>query len=187
MTSKEYLRDDALSGHVTITAIIDGEKPIIRTDKTWFYPQGGGQKADRGRIGSCNVLHVAHNETDVDHYVDSLHGLEVGQVCPFEIDCNWRELNRIYHTAGHLIANVVESHMPGVTAISGHQWPGEARVEFEGQVDQPLIQPEKLTEIITDDLRTGLQVLMLGDPFTNRSMQIGSYTAIPCGGTHVHN
>lgn len=186
MTIKEYLIDDALTGQTTITAVFPGDKPIIRTGSTWFYPQGGGQKADQGRIGPCLVLHVTHNGNEVDHYVDSVHALEVGQVYAFSIDGSRRELNRVYHTAGHLIANIIERHYP-LKAIAGHQWPGEARVEFEGDVGKDPVLADALSELIAADLAAGLQVSMEGDPATDRLIRIGDYPAIPCGGTHVRN
>ena len=61
MTNKRYLAEPAsYSGEATVTAILQGELPIVRLSETLFHPQGGGQKADRGTIGSASVTDVAH-------------------------------------------------------------------------------------------------------------------------------
>lgn len=46
-----------------------------------------------------------------------------------------RLLNSRYHTAGHLLGNIVELEYPSLKAIKGHAFPGEA-VEFV-ETDSP--------------------------------------------------
>lgn len=185
-TVRKYLIEQFFSGETKITEIILDPKPIIRTEETYFHPQGGGQKSDRGCIGSSHVIHVMHNGPFVDHYVDSVEGLTIGQTYPYSIDTEWRKLNSTYHTAGHLIASLIDSKKIGLTAVSGHQWPGEARVEFsieEGAVCP--LTPEKLTEELLNICKSKLSVNINGDPFKNREIQIGDFPGIPCGGTHL--
>jgi alanyl-tRNA synthetase len=186
MTLKRYLTHTQLSGTAVVTEVIPGERPVLRLRETWFHPQGGGQKADRGFIGPAQVVHVAHNGAHVDHFVDSIDGLEVGREYAYSIDAYWRRLNSVYHTAGHLIASVAESVYPDLKAVSGHQWPGEARVEFESI--SPLgseIQTEELQARLEGALSERLSVKIEGDPFASRHIVIGAYPGIPCGGTHV--
>ena len=99
--------------------------------ETLFHPQGGGQKADRGTIGGRAVTHVAHADGgEVNHYLDSTDGLSVGDAVEIAVDAEWRQLNARWHTAGHLIAAVVEKLFPTLQGVAGHHWPGEGRVEF---------------------------------------------------------
>jgi alanyl-tRNA synthetase len=101
MTVKRYLCDPiTLSGIVTVTEIVAADRPIVHLAETWFHPQGGGQKADRGKIGSMIVTHVAHNAGDVDHFVSDVSSVRVGDELAFEIDPDWRRLNAAYHTSG---------------------------------------------------------------------------------------
>lgn len=188
-TSKNYLRDQSTRGVVQIVEVIPGEKPIVRLAETWFHPQGGGQKADRGSIGAAQVIHVAHNGGLVDHFVDSIEGLTAGQEVPFEIDLPWRRINAVYHTSGHLIAGVVESLCPGWNAISGHQWPGEARVEFSSPTgfEGATIDAAMVGDALREAIARALAVRVVGDPFHSREIMIGEYKAIPCGGTHVES
>ncbi|SOE97670.1 Ser-tRNA(Ala) deacylase AlaX (editing enzyme) [Burkholderia sp. D7] len=186
MTRKLYLADPQIySGTAIITDIIPGERPTLRLDQTWFHPQGGGQKADRGRIGESSVLHVSHNSDSVDHLVDSVRGLEEGMTVELEIDRPWRLLNARYHTAGHLLACVVESLAPSMQAVSGHQWPGEGRVEFTVGDGSVPVQVDELNRRIAEDIAADFGVCVLGDPYSTRMIRIGDYPAIACGGTHV--
>jgi len=187
MTQKQYLADSTtLCGTVTVTEIIlGGERPIVRTDSSWFHPQGGGQKADRGTLGASNVLHVVHNGGDTDHYVDSVAELAPNSRYSFSIDPAWRMLNAAYHTAGHLIANLVEANFAGVSAVSGHQWPGEARVQFEGELPAPEKLGTLLPGYIREALNSKARICIIGDPYSGRTIKIGDFPVIPCGGTHL--
>lgn len=190
MTVKRYLAEpQKTSGTVTVTALIEGDKPVVRLAETWFHAQGGGQKADIGTIGPVHVLNVQHAEekTTVDHVVDTLAGLEVGQSYPFQVDEAARQLNAVYHTAAHLIAAVAEEKFPQIRAVSGHQWPGEARVEFEGTFDEAVINDLQtyLSSALPEALAADWPCTMVGDPYSDRALQIAETPAVPCGGTHV--
>lgn len=187
VTRKAYLEQADTTGNVTVTELIAGDHPIVRVAETWFHPQGGGQKSDRGTIGPARVLHVAHNGGVVDHVVDSLAGLSVGRTYGFAVDAAWRRLNSVYHSAGHLIAGSLERLQPGLTAVSGHQWPGEARVEFEGQPEVSSLDglAKELSRHLEEILSRSIEVRVMGDPYTSRAIQIGDFPPIPCGGTHV--
>ena len=188
MTRKMYLTEPhTYSGSAKITAIISGERPAIRLDQTWFHPQGGGQKADRGRIGTSFVLHVAHSEDSVDHVVDSVAGLESGMIVQMEIDQPWRALNARYHTAGHLIACVIEELVPSFKAVSGHQWPGEGRVEFDATGVDVAVCLDAVNDRIQRDIQADLPVMIEGEPHSDRKIRIGEYSPISCGGTHIHS
>lgn len=187
MTIKRYLIDASLTGRVTVTAIAEGESPSVRFAETWFHPQGGGQKADRGSVGPARVIAVRHAEGgEVDHFVDSTSGLQIGSSYPFAIDADWRATNARYHSAGHLIAGAGEEMFPGVRAVNGHQWPGEARVEFDGvELDRIVAGLSQLEVAVNDVISGGGGVSLRGDPFSDRQVQIGSFSPIPCGGTHA--
>ncbi|BCQ29259.1 alanyl-tRNA editing protein (plasmid) [Caballeronia sp. NK8] len=188
MTRKLYLAEPhTYSGTAIITAIIPGERPTLCLDQTWFHPQGGGQKADRGRIGASSVLHVSHNADSVDHLVDSVTGLKEGMTVALDIDRSWRMLNASYHTAGHLIACVVEALVPSLHAVSGHQWPGEGRVEFSLGDQTADVPMDEVNSRIAQDIQCDLPVSLHGDPYRDRCIRIGDYPPIACGGTHVRS
>jgi alanyl-tRNA synthetase len=47
------------------------------------------------------------------------------------------------------------------------------------------LQAEEINARLAADLTAALAVTIVGDPFQKRSIQIGHYPPIPCGGTHV--
>ncbi|WP_033137374.1 hypothetical protein, partial [Aeromonas finlandensis] len=152
---------------------------------TIFHPQGGGQKADCGLIGNSRVHHVAHHAGGVDHYVDSLNGLVVGQLVSLRVEPIQRELHSAWHTAGHLVAAVVEHLYPGLIAVAGHQWPGEGRVEFQTKAETVVPDASRINNQLADDINAGLMVHMSVMENEIRTIQIGDYPKVPCGGTHL--
>jgi alanyl-tRNA synthetase len=188
MTHKQYLASPDLTGITTITKIgnDDEGKAYVCLKETLFHAQGGGQKADRGTISGLAVTHVAHIDGEVNHYVESIAHLEVGMIVEIAIDPEWRQLNAKSHTAGHVIAAIGDSILPGLKAIGGHHWIGESRVEFQGtsslSSDEILAT---LTGAVDRAVADNLPVKVVGDPFASRQVQIGSFPAVPCGGTHL--
>lgn len=172
-----------------VTELIPGEQPIARFKETWFHPQGGGQKGDRGLIASIPVLDVRPGSaTAIDHLVTRLDGLEVGGVYPFVVDADWRRLNSTFHTAAHLLVGVCERLFPGVAVAGGHQWPGEARVDFTGEgLERVIARSGELELVVRNEIANHLPVAIVGDPHADRACRIGDYPPIACSGTHVSN
>jgi alanyl-tRNA synthetase len=186
MTHKDYLAEpQRLAGVATVLEVMAASPAIVRLDRTLFHAQGGGQKADRGRIGAARVTHVMHNGDIVDHQVEDLAGLEPGHAVELQVDADWRALNAAMHTAGHLLAGVVERLYPGLKAVAGHQWPGEGRVEFVGELRAEEISIDAINTALAADIADDLPVQVVGDPYSQRAIRIGTYSPIPCGGTHV--
>lgn len=177
-------------------------------NQSLFYPQGGGRPADQGEIIAVNASYELFDVRNVDgevrHYVtvnDTLIN-PLGDVT-VKIDKNRRILNSKYHAAGHLIVAVIEKENPELKAIKGHQFPGEAYVEFDGVVNnvddfisrmnprvsecmatQAIVKTEELSP---DDAAAIVQDLPYELP-KNKSLRvchIAGFSPVPCGGTHV--
>jgi alanyl-tRNA synthetase len=187
MTYKRYLFEAALGGAAVVTAVSDGPRPYVRLNQTWFHPQGGGQKGDRGSISGKVVVSVTHDDADeINHYVEDTSGLYVGREVIVEVDAQWRSVNAKLHTGGHLIAAIAESLFPSLKAVGGHHWPGEARVEFTAS-EFPYLDEMKgaLVAEVARAVRADSQVKVVFGDDSSRSIQIGDYAPVPCGGTHV--
>jgi alanyl-tRNA synthetase len=187
LTIRRYLAEPTLSGTVEVVDIIRADKLVLRLAETWFHVQGGGQQSDQGKIGSVDVIDVKPCAGGVvDHVVSSLDGIEVGQTYAFTIDEARRLLNTRLHSAGHLLAGVVESEFEGVKAAGGHHWPGEGRVDFELDPASAFDgSAAAIAEAVQRTIEGHLPITVEGDPFVNRICRIGSFRAIPCGGTHL--
>jgi alanyl-tRNA synthetase len=188
MTKKLYLHEGApLQGEVRIIGInTSGSHPIIRVDRTLFHPKGGGQLAYRGLIGSARVVDVRHAESgEVDHFVDSVDGLNVNDIVTISVDAEHRHANTRLHTAGHLIAGVMATPFREFVPVGAHHYPGECRVEFKGAATSLDRLRDELPKLVIDTIALDFPVAVLGEPEVNRSIQIGAFPAISCGGTHL--
>lgn len=197
MTEKTYLNYSAMepASLNTITQIshIDRKEGYLLLNKTIFHPQGGGQKSDSGTIATSEdimtVTMVTHTqEGDVKHFGEIPPSFEVGHRVNLQIDPIKRNENAAYHTGGHLLACIAEQCCPQLKAVKGHHWPGEAKVEFD------ITGPEALDkEQLLENLRHATQEAILADlpVFIEqqdngmRYIRIGTFGAVPCGGTHL--
>jgi Ser-tRNA(Ala) deacylase AlaX len=187
VTAKRYLASADLTGTATVANVGDDGRPFVRLSETLFHPQGGGQKADRGTVGGRTITHVAHADGgEVNHYLDSTDGLSVGDSVELAVDVEWRRLNARWHTAGHLIAAVVEELFPNLQGVAGHHWPGEGRVEFApGDGASAEEVAAKLPDALAEAVRADLPVRVIGDPFASREVVVGDSRPVGCGGTHL--
>jgi hypothetical protein len=75
-----------------------------------------------------------------------------------------------------------------IDPTGAHHRQGESRVEF---TSDNLPTPESieiyLTVALQKSIENDLPVAILGSPTTSRSIQIGTFSAVPCGGTHLQN
>lgn len=108
------------------------------------------------------------------------------------INSERRLLNSRYHTAAHLIANIEEFLYPKLKAIKSHSFPNQAYVEFEGieMVDDISFRAAVYAAITENHtIAVSQQNSDIACPSfsgdKNRTIQIGSMSAIPCGGTHL--
>jgi alanyl-tRNA synthetase len=187
----------------------DAKGVYLVFNQSLFYPQGGGQPADQGKIITANTCYEVFDVRNVDgeirHYIignsTPIHPVDAVTI---EIDKERRVLNSKYHTAGHLIAAVVEKENPELKAIKGHQFPGEAYVEFGGTVsdaDNFMAQiSSRVSECIasrttvkTEELSSDDAAIIAQDlPYElpkNKSLRvchIEGFFPVPCGGTHVN-
>jgi Ser-tRNA(Ala) deacylase AlaX len=178
-------------------------------DRTIFYPQGGGQPADTGAItvngSTVPISFVGFIEGEVRHYGDfsSIHATTSKEVTQ-NVDAKRRLTNASAHTAGHLVAHVVESLAPELRAVKGYHFPDGSYVEFEGEIagggddflkrlndrlNQALTEGHSVQSRIVsfEELQSICQKLPPGLPKDKpmRIVQIGEFTPLPCGGTHL--
>ncbi|OYT52807.1 MAG: alanine--tRNA ligase [Candidatus Altiarchaeales archaeon ex4484_2] len=72
-------------------------------DKTFFYPEGGGQETDLGEIDDRDVTEVIKKGNVVLHRVKRLDGLSEGMMVSCEINWDRRIQLMKHHTATHII------------------------------------------------------------------------------------
>lgn len=210
MTDLRYLPDS--DDITTFTATVeDATDEYVVLDGTYFYPEGGGQPADRGRLewdgGSAEVVDVQKEHGDARHYIENVNGeLPVGGAeVAGQIDEARRTKLRRMHTAQHVVSKVVLDLFDAQTA--GNQiHTDRSRIDFEpadfseneidaiearanAVLDQDLTvekkeMPRAQAEEKTPEGR-GLLDLIPDHVDPLRMVAIGDFDLCPCGGTHV--
>ncbi|OQX21978.1 MAG: alanine--tRNA ligase [Candidatus Altiarchaeales archaeon A3] len=83
---------------------LDKGKTYIILDKTYFYPEGGGQECDMGFIGNLRVSEVQKKGKIVGHEVEgNIENLKENQVVHCKVDKERRGQLTTHHTATHII------------------------------------------------------------------------------------
>ena len=81
-----------------------GKNFAITLDKTAFFPEGGGQKSDRGFLGCANVLDVQIENAEIIHITDK--PLEIGETVKGNIDWERRFDFMQQHSGEHIISGI---------------------------------------------------------------------------------
>lgn len=108
-------------------------------DQTCFFPEGGGQYADTGRLGKVNVLDVQEKNGIVYHMTDG--PLEPGERVHGEIDWEERFEKMQQHTGEHIVSGLVHRRF-GYNNVGFHLGSDYCTMDFDGP-----ISPEELREI----------------------------------------
>jgi len=82
---------------------VDGDEVVLA--ESYFYPEGGGQPADRGTVAGVPVEHVESRDGAVVHHLaDGPHeGVEEGTVVECAVDEPFRTYCMRAHTASHVL------------------------------------------------------------------------------------
>jgi misacylated tRNA(Ala) deacylase len=208
--TEELFRDDAtlLACDATITAVTDAG---IELDRTVFYPQGGGQAGDAGRLRRVDGAELALVDTrkgaapgQILHVVAlgaDLAGWAAGQSVTATLDAARRNAHRRFHTATHLLCALVPHPVDGCSITAAY-----ARLDFH--MTEPLdkdrlsagiarlvaaahpVQQRWISEAELD-ANPGLVRSMSVQPPRGqgrvRLIDIEGVDLQPCGGTHVAN
>jgi misacylated tRNA(Ala) deacylase len=130
-----YLRDAYLrAGDATVAAVRDG---AVALDRTVFYPTGGGQPHDTGRLAGLAVVDVRKEGDVVWHLLERPAGQgipgpdpAVGETVTIEIDWDRRHALMRTHTALHVLCGVIWNEW-STPVTGGNMEPLAARMDFE--------------------------------------------------------
>ena len=109
MTRALYLEDSYLKECEAVVASVKDGKFVV-LDQTLFYPKGGGQPCDTGKIirgdEVFNVVYVGKFSGEISHEVDRV-GLKQGESVRCVLDWDRRYRLMRSHTAAHLFASLL--------------------------------------------------------------------------------
>lgn len=105
MTTKLYF-DNPMQMKFQATVLsctpTDENQYDIVLDQTCFYPTGGGQSCDKGKLGDYSVLDVRKEGDTVIHTI--AQALEIGTTVSGDIDESYRIGNMQAHTGQHILS-----------------------------------------------------------------------------------
>jgi Ser-tRNA(Ala) deacylase AlaX len=203
MTEYAYLRDPYLT-HLETEVITVGEKEgrhfAVLTD-TIFYPEGGGQPADRGRLGEASVLDVQKRDEEIRHFLT-----EPVAEGPVGLELDWprRWDHMQQHTGQHVLTAIALREL-GWRTTAFHLGPDTSDIELDvpslEREDLDRLEEEVAREIraarpvryrsaeVGDFERLGVRSRLLPEGFsgTVRLVDIEGLDLNTCGGTHVRS
>ena len=145
MTQALYLADSYLREcDATVVSVKDGKYVVL--DQTVFYPKGGGQPWDTGKMirdhETFNVVYVGKFSGEISHEVDHA-GLKEGDKVHLALDWERRYKLMRSHTAAHIFASLLCNGTGAL--VTGNQLE-EDKIRFDFNLEK--FDPETLTEYI---------------------------------------
>jgi misacylated tRNA(Ala) deacylase len=200
-----YLTDAYLA--VFDATIVDVRDGAVALDRTAFYPTGGGQPHDTGKLGDLTVVDVRKEGDHVWHSVDGTALPSVGDSVNGVIDWPRRHQLMRTHSALHVLCGVIWNEWR-VPVTGGNMEPLSARMDFEfdplpegfGPRVEQLVNDElaadrpievsflpRSTAVMDEDLiRTKVSMIPESVPEI-RVVDIVGLDKQADGGTHVHS
>lgn len=141
MTQKLYYIDAYIKSFTaTVLDVIKDEKGIaIVLDRTAFFPEEGGQSADKGYISDARVIDVREKGGVIYHYVDK--ACDVGAAVECTLDFAERFEKMQCHTAEHIISGAIK-RLFGLDNVGFHLGETEVTMDVNGYLTR-----EELDEI----------------------------------------
>ena len=133
MTEKLYDLDSHLFAFTaTVTACEKtGRGYAVALDRTAFFPEGGGQSADTGRLGAAFVTDVREKDGVVYHMTDA--PLPVGATVEGALDGEKR-LRRMQNHSGEHIVSGLAHRLYGLNNVGFHMGERCMTIDFDGEL-----------------------------------------------------
>ncbi|QHS17561.1 alanyl-tRNA editing protein [haloarchaeon 3A1-DGR] len=210
MTASRAPADPDVRTFETTVERVDGTS--ITLAETYFYPESGGQPADRGTIAGVDVTHVEAVDGDVVHHLAEAPSIAAGDTVSCAIDPAFRTYCMRAHTASHVLYGAARRCFDGL-GYAGFDI-GTETVRVDLTTDEPigeddLIELERLSNrAVWDALSVSWETMpaaearslpdiafnerteegaMADRPESVRVVTIEGWDTAACGGTHVSN
>jgi len=190
-----------------VLKLLDNGKIAI-LDKTAFYPESGGQEADRGTIKGIQVIDVQKQNSQILHFLESPIKTKTGEKVSCEIDAKRRKQLMQHHSATHIV-NYASRKVLGqhVWQHGAHKSEKESRLDithFANLTKQELGEIERLAnEIIKKAIPIKTEIMQRQEAEKRFGFRIYQGGAVPeselrmviidnldteaCGGIHCSN
>ncbi len=175
-----------------------GGRPALVLDRTAFYPESGGQPADRGEINGVKVLDVQEDGDDIWHSVET----DIpGDAVRGQVDWPLRFDRMQLHTGQHVLSQAFIEVLKGETR-SFHLGDEVSTLEIGlDRVDESALERvERAANAVVFEDREVKTYFVSGDKIgevplrrppkkegTLRIVEVAGFDYSACGGTHVRH
>jgi misacylated tRNA(Ala) deacylase len=133
MTDWLYLTDSYLR-QFEAKVVASSEAGVV-LDRSAFYPRGGGQPSDHGRLyveggPEFHVVDLSRDQGETFHVLEGETRPAPGTLLRGELDWDRRYLLMRTHTAMHMLSGVIFREF-GASVTGGNMEPGKGRLDFE--------------------------------------------------------
>ena len=141
MTVKLYDSDSYLSEFncKVISLYSDADYIYIETDRTAFFPEGGGQTCDRGTLNSIDVENVQIIDGKILHFVknsdENSEKIKENTVLQGKIDMKKRFSDMQQHSGEHIFSGIVNS-LYGYNNVGFHLGSEIVTLDFDGELNE---------------------------------------------------
>ena len=197
-TNKLFYADTGLREFcATVVDCFESKKGFeIELDQTAFYPEGGGQAADKGTIHGIEVLHVHEDGERVLHLLPQ--PLPVGETVTGIIDYDHRFDLMQQHTGEHIVSGIINARY-GHHNVGFHMGWDSITIDFDGMIpaeDLPEIErlaneaiyrniPLHIWTPSPEELPGVFYRTKRALPWPVRIVQVPGYDSCACCGLHV--
>lgn len=175
-----------------------GERDAVVLESTAFYPEAGGQLADRGQLAGRPVVDVGLDDAGVIHHVLEGERPAVGDEVAGEVERARRRLHMALHTGQHLLSRaLVEVARADTVSARLGEHGCTVDVDVATLSERALAEAEALVHAVIDDdvaVRAFFpapeelaRLPLRREPKVDadvRVIDIGGFDLSPCGGTH---
>lgn len=174
------------------------KKPSVILDRTAFYPEAGGQMADRGSLAGATILDVQVDDAGRVHHVIEGDLPAIDAEVTGEVDRERRRVHMALHTGQHMLSRALAdlAHAATVSSRLG-ETACTIDVDQEAVEERRIAAAEDLVNAIIDDDVAVRAFFPTADELASlplrrrptvseniRVVSIGDFDVSPCGGTH---
>jgi len=165
-------------------------------DATAFYPEGGGQAADTGRLNGVRVLDTRERDETVVHLCEA--ALEIGAEVEGVIDYENRFRRMQQHSGEHIVSGIINRRY-GYHNVGFHMGTDIITIDFDGVIpaeDLASIEAEANSAVwqnipikcwypCEEELPSVFYRTKRALPWPVRIVQVPGFDSCACCGTHV--
>ena len=185
MTERIYYDDSFKQEFIAdvIDYFVENDKYHIRLNKTAFYPEGGGQPADKGCIGESNISHVYELNGKIFHVGDKLPAEKSGLNCKIDWERRFDLMQQ--HSGQHLLSAVTKDLYQAET-VGFHLGESSLTIDTDIKLSQEEMEmiETKCNQFIYENRDISIEYPG-GDKDDTRIVKIKGLDRNPCGGTHL--